>query len=98
MSRMRFSVHFWLCVKHSKGDACFVRNAELPFVPFPGLDIHDDAVGQLRLEEVAWSAEEEMFFCQSHWTLWHDKSLRTVRRYMKAGGWEEEAAADEEEV
>jgi hypothetical protein len=95
---MTFSVHFSLFVKHSKGDACFIRQADLPFVPFPGLDVHDDAVGQFKIRDVAWSAEEEMFFCQSHFDYWDDKSLRTVRQRMKRGGWDDEEIVDEEEV
>ncbi|MEI7684841.1 MAG: hypothetical protein WCL32_07415 [Planctomycetota bacterium] len=95
---MAYSVTFWLFVQHAKGDICFVRYADLPFVPYPGLDIHDDAVGQFRLDEVAWDADEQMFFCQANWTLWADKSLRTVRKHMKAGDWEEEKIVNEEEV
>jgi hypothetical protein len=66
MFRVEFSVH----LTYSKGMTSFRREEELPFVPFIGLDVLDDVLGQFTLEHVAWHSGSRMFLCQRVSTLW----------------------------
>lgn len=50
-----FSVTFQLYLKCKDGDLSYERFDELPFAPYPGLDIEDDAVGEFEIQFVRWS-------------------------------------------
>lgn len=84
-----FKVELRLHLTYDKGTTTFVREDELPFVPFIGLDVLDNALGQFTIEHVAWFSKGELLICQSQeerrsWT------IRTACRNMKEDGWEEE--------
>jgi len=88
--RTEYSIH----LRYLKGLALFVREEELPFAPFIGLDILDDVLGEFKLEHVAWHTGSGMFLCQAtvdrkYW------SLREAQRSMKKSGWTEEPEARE---
>lgn len=83
--RVEFSVH----LKYDKGETSFRREEHLPFVPFIGLDILDDALGEFEVKHVAWASHVGMLLCQSnvekkHWT------IRKACSSMKKAGWTEE--------
>jgi len=86
MYRVEFSAH----MKYDKGETTFRREERLPFVPFIGLDVLDDALGQFDLKHVAWAGGDcKMFLCQSNvkrreWT------IREACKVMKKAGWTED--------
>lgn len=86
--RVEFAVH----LRYSKGTTRFEREERLPFVPFVGLDVLDDVLGEFKLKHVAWHSPTRMFLCQSscdrhYWT------LQKAKRWMKKAGWEEDEEA-----
>ena len=93
-----FSVIFQLYVKCKDGDLEFERFDELPFAPYPGLDIGDDAVGELEIQFVRWSGSERRFYCQSNFDLLDTYSVRTNKRRLRQAGWKEEEREDVIEV
>lgn len=86
MFRVEFTIH----MRYDKGETTFQREEKLPFVPFIGLDVLDDVLGQFDLKHVAWAGGNcEMFLCQSNvnrteWT------IREACKAMKRGGWAED--------
>jgi len=89
---MEYSIH----LRDAKGFALFVREEQLPFPPFIGLDILDDVMGEFKLEHVAWHTGSGMFLCQAtenrnYWT------LRQAQQTLKKAGWVEEPEAREPE-
>ena len=85
MYRVEFAVH----LTYQKGITTFRREEQLPFVPFLGLDILDDALGQFHLEHVAWHTESQMFLCQSS-KKYEDWSIQKACRFMGKARWEED--------
>ncbi len=85
MFRVEYAVH----LKYAKGTTTFRREEEVPFVPFIGMDILDNMLGQFTIKHVAWCSAPPMILCQSnedrsHWT------LQQACRAMRKAGWEEE--------
>ncbi len=85
MFRVEYAVH----LKYAKGTTTFRREEEVPFVPFIGMDILDNMLGQFTIEHVAWCNEPAMLLCQSNvgrsrWT------LQQACRSMRKEGWEED--------
>ena len=69
-----FTTEFSLHPRYDKGSTCFQRTERLPFVPFVGLTVLDDGLGQFVLSDVAWCSSPQMFLCQAaerrlDWTL-----------------------------
>lgn len=88
MFRVEFAVH----LTYQKGVTTFRREEQLPFVPFVGLDILDDALGEFHLEHVAWHAGSQLFLCQASKN--HDEwSLGQACRFMGKAKWEEDREA-----
>jgi len=82
--RTEYSIH----LQYMKGLALFVREEELPFAPFIGLDILDDVLGEFKLEHVTWHTGRGMFMCQA--TVNRDNwSLAEAKRTLKKVGWSE---------
>lgn len=82
--RTEYSIH----LRYLKGLALFVREEELPFAPFIGLDILDDVIGEFKLEHVAWHTGSGMFLCQA--TVNRESwSLAVAKRTLKKVGWSE---------
>ena len=84
MFRVEFTVH----MRCRTGTTSFCREEQLPFVPFPGLDVLDDALGEFKLEHVAWHSGSQMFLCQgrvecNYW------DFRTACPAMAKAGWAE---------
>jgi|SRR5579863_290749 len=89
MFRVEFTVH----LIYDKGQTSFLRDEELPFAPFVGLDILDDALGEFKLNHVAWAGSDcKMFLCQGNVER-KDMTIRQACKFMKKGGWEEEREA-----
>jgi len=89
-----FKVEFAVYLICKKGQARFERHEELSFVPFPGLVILDDALGQFTLAQVAWHRESHYFLCmgteeRKHW------SIRTAKAALEKVGWTEDRDARE---
>lgn len=87
-----FRTEFSLHLHYSAGVALLVREEMLPFVPFIGLSILDDVLGEFKLEHIAWHSESEMFLCQatavrSYW------SLTQAKRSLRKAGWTEDPEA-----
>jgi|GEM_PF-4302201 len=93
-----FSVTFQIYLKCKDGDLCYERFDELPFAPYPGLDIEDDAVGEFEIQFVRWSGSEQRFYCQSNFTYFEQYSMRTNKKRLKQAGWKEEEREDETKV
>ena len=88
MFRVEYAVH----LRYEKGLAHFSREEKLPFAPFVGLDIFDDALVQFSIKFVAWHTCSNMFMCEaavdrSYW------NLRKAQRTMKNAGWSEDKEA-----
>jgi hypothetical protein len=84
-----FLVEFTINVKYDKGETSFRREEQLPFVPFIGLDVLDDVLGEFKIKHVAWASSCMMFLCQSNvdekkWT------IREACKAMKKSGWTED--------
>ena len=84
-----FRVEFTVHLAYDKGITSFRREEQLPFVPFVGLDILDDVLGQFQLKWVAWHTGSQMFLCQSqverkNW------SIRQACRSMSKAKWKED--------
>jgi hypothetical protein len=62
MHRVEFAVH----LRYGKGTTTFRREETVPFAPFVGLDLLDDALGEFKIEHVAWCREPAMFLCQGN--------------------------------
>lgn len=93
MFRVEYAVH----LKYAKGRTTFRREQTLPFAPFIGLDILDDALGEFKLEHVAWCHATAIFLCQAqvsrtYWT------LRTACSSMQKAKWEEDKDAREPNI
>jgi len=86
MFRVEFAVH----MKYDKGETSFAREEKLPFVPFIGMDVLDDCLGQFEIKHVAWAGGDcKMLLCQSNvkrkeWT------IREACKSMKKAGWTED--------
>lgn len=93
-----FVVTYLVFVKFGEDSLDFERSEELPFVPFRGLDIEDDALGEFEIERVRWSSEDKSFYCQSNYSLFEKETKRTIVRRMKKGGWQQEQRFDETNV
>ncbi len=93
-----YHVTFQIYLKCKDGALAFERFDDLPFAPFAGLDIEDDAVGEFEIQFVRWSGSECRFYCQSNYTLFEGYSIRTNKKRLKQGGWKKEERTDETEV
>lgn len=84
MFHVEFSVH----LKYGKGETTFSREEFLPFVPFIGLDVLDDILGEFEIKHIAWASECKMFLCQANETrdTW---TIRKACASMKKAGWTE---------
>lgn len=82
-----FTVTFGIWVKCSDGELDYERTTSLPFVPYPGLDIEDDAFGEFEILQVRWSEAEQRFSCYSNFTLLESRSMRWMRKRLKDAGW-----------
>lgn len=89
-----FRTHFDLHVYYDKGSTIFMREEQLPFAPFIGLDLLDDAIGQFTLAHIAWASDLQAFFCQASVNLTY-MSLRKAKAHLKKAGWVEEPQARE---
>ena len=87
-----FPVTFQIYLKCKDGDLAFDRFDDLPFAPFPGLGIEDDAVGEFEIQFVRWSGSERRFYCQSNYTLFDKYSIRTNKKRLTQR-WLEEGRA-----
>jgi hypothetical protein len=86
MFRVEFTIH----MNYDGGETSFRREEELPFVPFVGLDVLDDALGEFKLKHVAWAGGEcKMFLCQGNIER-KEMTIREVCKFMKDAGWEED--------
>jgi len=84
MFRKEYSIH----LRYLKGLALFVREEELPFPPFIGLDILDDVLGEFTLKHVAWHTGSSMFLCQA--TVDRESwSLAFAKKTLKKADWSE---------
>ena len=94
MAETAFRVEFSIYLVYDKGATAFLREVQLPFVPFVGLDILDDVLGEFRLTHVAWHSGTQMFLCQAkvECKSW---SIRAANRAMSKAGWTEEKEARE---
>jgi hypothetical protein len=82
-----FAVTFTIWVKCKDGELEYERLEEVPFVPYPELEIEDDALGEFDVLQVRWSGSEQRFFCYSNFTFFESRSMRCMRRRLKAAGW-----------
>jgi hypothetical protein len=83
--RVEFSIH----MRYDKGETSFRREEQLPFVPFIGLDVLDNALGEFSIKHVAWASGCKMFLCQSN--VEHTKwTIREACKAMKKSGWTED--------
>ncbi len=74
-----FPVTFGFWVKCKDGELDYERLGELPFAPYPGLDIVDDAFGEFELLQVKWSESEQRFDCYSNFTAFDSRSMHNGR-------------------
>jgi hypothetical protein len=86
---MMFAVTFGIWIKCKDGELDYERSTELPFAPYPGLDIEDDAFGEFELLQVRWSGSEQRFECYSNFDLFDSRSIRWVKKRLKEAGWVE---------
>jgi hypothetical protein len=82
-----FAVTFGIWIKCKDGELDYERVVELPFAPFPGLDIEDEAVGEFKLLQVRWCGSEQRFECFSNFTLFESRSVRWMKKRLKDAGW-----------
>lgn len=92
-----FRTHFDLHVSYDKGSTLYMREEQLPFAPFIGLDLLDDAIGEFKVEHIAWASDLQAFFCQASVNLTY-LSLRKATARLKKGGWVEEPQARESQA
>jgi hypothetical protein len=87
-----FLTEYSLHLHYAEGIANFLREEKLPFAPFIGLTLLDDALGEFKLEHIAWYSEGRMFLCQAtvHRVEW---SITQAKRYLAKAGWVEEPEA-----
>ena len=84
---MMFPVTFGIWIKCKDGELDYERIAELPFAPYPGLDIEDDVLGDFELLQVRWIGSEQRFECYSNFDLFDSRSMRSVKKRLKEAGW-----------
>lgn len=84
-----FLVEFAVHLYYDKGNTTFQREEQLPFVPFVGLDVLDDALGEFHLEHVAWYSKTSAFYCQSRVDRTY-MNIRSAVRLMSRAGWIEQ--------
>jgi hypothetical protein len=82
-----FAVTFGIWIKCKDGELDYERFAELPFAPYPGLAIGDDACGEFELLQVRWLEFDQRFECYSNFTSFEDRSMRWMKKLLKAAGW-----------
>jgi hypothetical protein len=82
MFRVEFSLH----VHYKIGWVTFSKEEPLPFAPFVGLDVLDDALGQFTLTHVAWHSGSQMFLCQTQFEA-KDKTSSQMAKHLKPGKW-----------
>jgi hypothetical protein len=82
-----FAVHFGIWIKCKDGELDYERSTHLPFAPYPGLDIEDEALGEFELLQVRWSEEDECFYCFSNYLLFESRSMRWLKHRLKQAGW-----------
>ena len=85
MINVEFSVH----LKYDKGETSFRREEKLPFVPFIGMDVLDDVLGQIAIKHVIWAMTPKMLLCQSN-VKRKEWSIREACKSMKKAGWAED--------
>jgi hypothetical protein len=90
MFRVEYSLH----IQHSGKWLTFVREERLPFVPFIGLDVLDDAIGEFKLTSVAWHSPSQSFLCQAQKT-WERRSIRQFTAWLTKAGWTWDKSGDE---
>lgn len=90
MFRVEFAVH----IQHKRGWMTFDREEQLPFAPFIGLDILDDALGQFTLRHVAWHSDSRMFLCQGQKEM-PGMTMKAITALMEKHGWTEDRQARE---
>ncbi len=93
-----FPVTFGMWIKCKDGELVYERHGQLPFAPYPGLDIEDDALGEFELLQVRWSESEQRFECYSNFDLFEVRSMRWMKRRLKEAGWTKVKHYDETEV
>lgn len=89
-----FRIEYALHIKHDSRRYLFLKAGKIPFAPFVGLDVLDEALGEFELEHVAWDPKSKMFLCQARKHLPH----LTVRQFcarLKAAGWVREKSDDD---
>ena len=82
-----FAVTFGIWIKCKDGELDYGRLAKLPFVPYPGLEIEDDAFGEFKLLQVRWSGSQRRFYCFSTFTLFESHSIKWMKKRLKEAGW-----------
>jgi len=80
MIRVEFTLH----IRHGQKWVTFHRQESLPFAPFIGLDVLDDAVGQFQLKNVAWHSGSQLFLCQAEL---HQAVDRRLAGSLRKSGW-----------
>jgi hypothetical protein len=81
-----YQVKFLMHLHYTARTIIFVRSDAVPFVPFVGLEILDEALGEFRLEQVTWIQEPAKFVCRSSMRR-HDWPLHKACRSMQKAGW-----------
>lgn len=89
-----FTTEYSLWLQFAKGSTHFQRIERLPFVPFVGLTILDNGLGQFTLSHVAWCSTPQMFLCQAAETRL-DWTLKNALKVMSKAGWEEDVESRE---
>jgi hypothetical protein len=89
-----FRIEYALHIKHDSKRYLFLKEGKIPFAPFVGLDILDDAIAEFQLEHVAWEPKSKIFLCQSSKRLPH-LSVRQFCARLKAAGWVRDKSDDE---
>jgi hypothetical protein len=79
-----FRVEFMLHIRQGQKWVVFRRQESIPFAPFVGLDVLDDAVGEFHLKHVAWHSGSQLFLCQAEQRQVLDRQLAGSLRKV---GW-----------
>lgn len=89
-----FRIEYELHVKHDSKRFLFLKQGRIPFAPFVGLDVLDDAIASFSLELVTWDPTSQLFLCRTRKALPH-LSPRQFCARLKAAGWVREKTDDD---
>jgi hypothetical protein len=81
-----FQVEYAVHLQYTARSITFVRKELVGFVPFAGLNILADALGEFRLDHVTWIPISGKFVCRAN-VRRHDWPLHKSCRAMQKAGW-----------